>query len=471
MINNMFCIKCGKRILDNSKFCEFCGAKVEFESEEHTYPKVSDKYKVEHIGYPRKTRRAKRHIDTGQLFSNHWRKALFLIIIGLIIWGVASDDGTESREFPQYPYAEPKTVTFDWSYKGSQYSITETFYKAVYDYYNSDPKKWCWYEDEEENFEPCLKDFSSEPEGDNTISKIASDIKALAIKNGLNQDEIVELVVAFVQSIPYDYYKFELVASLPDYYDETKDDVDVEVLTNTLPRYPYEVLYDKQGICTGKTFLAASLLKELGYGVVLFFYEEIEGGVGHLVPAIKCPKAYSSYNSGYCYAEITGTGFRIGEVPYFDIDTNKPKIRKKIELFGEDRDIELSWSELGNIKIYEIADGNTYQGVIETAQVLQKIKTLEKELGRLYNIIVSLKSELTQLENNVDYYDQQAEMAYRRHEILRDDASYSEYRNLFSKYESAYNKYITKLNEYHRKIDNYNNIAIKYNALIEDFYH
>jgi len=67
-------------------------------------------------------------------------------------------------------------------------------------------------------------------------------------------------------------------------------------------RYPYEVLFDKQGICGEKTELMAFLLRELGFGVA-FFYNQQEN---HESIGIKCPIEESWYNSGYCFVETSG---------------------------------------------------------------------------------------------------------------------------------------------------------------------
>ncbi len=67
-------------------------------------------------------------------------------------------------------------------------------------------------------------------------------------------------------------------------------------------RYPYEVLYDQEGICASKSELMAFLLKEIGYDVV-FFYHELEN---HDSIGIKCPEKYGFGNTSYCFVETTG---------------------------------------------------------------------------------------------------------------------------------------------------------------------
>ena len=67
-------------------------------------------------------------------------------------------------------------------------------------------------------------------------------------------------------------------------------------------RYPYEVLYDQEGICSSKSELMVFLLREIGYETV-FFYHELEN---HDSVGIKCPKRYGLLNTSYCFVETTG---------------------------------------------------------------------------------------------------------------------------------------------------------------------
>ncbi len=66
-------------------------------------------------------------------------------------------------------------------------------------------------------------------------------------------------------------------------------------------QYSYEVLYNGYGVCGEKSELLAFLLKEIGYGVVLFYYP-VEN---HESLGIKCPIKYSLDNTGYCFIETT----------------------------------------------------------------------------------------------------------------------------------------------------------------------
>jgi hypothetical protein len=67
-------------------------------------------------------------------------------------------------------------------------------------------------------------------------------------------------------------------------------------------RYPYQVVYDNEGVCGEKVELLAFLLRELGYGVSFFYFQE----ENHEALGIKCPIRESVGNSGYCFIETTG---------------------------------------------------------------------------------------------------------------------------------------------------------------------
>ena len=67
-------------------------------------------------------------------------------------------------------------------------------------------------------------------------------------------------------------------------------------------RYPYEVLYDEEGICGEKSELLAFLLREIGYETVLFYNQE----ENHESVGIKCPIEESYKRTGYCFVETTG---------------------------------------------------------------------------------------------------------------------------------------------------------------------
>jgi len=94
-----------------------------------------------------------------------------------------------------------------------------------------------------------------------------------------NSKDEADMAIKLVQNIPYDYEALRAVYRVG--------------------RYPYEVLYDNIGVCGEKSQLLAFLLKELGYGVVIFEYIP----ENHRAVGILCDKG--NYNTNYCFIEST----------------------------------------------------------------------------------------------------------------------------------------------------------------------
>ena len=100
--------------------------------------------------------------------------------------------------------------------------------------------------------------------------------------------EQAEMAIRMVQDIPYDWDAFE---------------------TDTVTgRYPYEVLYDMKGVCMEKADLMAFLLRELGFGVAIFEFEQ----ESHRAVGIKCSSG--NYGSEYCFIEATDN-YPVGRIP------------------------------------------------------------------------------------------------------------------------------------------------------------
>ncbi|MDR2944072.1 MAG: hypothetical protein LBU81_03185 [Methanosarcinales archaeon] len=113
-------------------------------------------------------------------------------------------------------------------------------------------------------------------------------------KYNFTDDQNVQNIIAFVQAMPY------TSDSVTTGYDE-------------YPRYPIETLVDG-GDCEDSSILAAALLLEMGYGVVLI---ELPG---HMALGVKGSEdltgAYYEHDgSRYYYVETTAPDFEIGELP------------------------------------------------------------------------------------------------------------------------------------------------------------
>lgn len=180
-------------------------------------------------------------------------------------------------------YINSKNVALDYS--GG--SLDFVVYEGVVDYLNDLPDEIFYAGNET----PSRRDFKLR----NVEEKIQREAilpLVVEIQNLERSDkEQAEIVISLVQNIPYGQSNIT-----ENFYGQ--------VVNHS--RYPYEVLYDDEGICGERSELLALLLKELGYGVAIFYY----GDENHEAVGIRC----DSEESGYCYIETT-TSFDVEGFP------------------------------------------------------------------------------------------------------------------------------------------------------------
>ncbi|MFH1801677.1 MAG: hypothetical protein ABH804_02480 [archaeon] len=152
-----------------------------------------------------------------------------------------------------------------------------------------------------EGFVDYLQSFSKEmkPIDGNNISRENFKLKSI---NEENQREMLLPLLVEIQNLASnkkEQFKIavSLVQNIPYGISNKKDLFYGKELNYS--RYPYEVLYDKEGICGERSELLAFLLKELGYGVVIYYYPF----ENHEAVGVKCTNK-NSYD-GYCYIETT----------------------------------------------------------------------------------------------------------------------------------------------------------------------
>ncbi|HLM84259.1 MAG TPA: hypothetical protein VK254_03570 [Candidatus Bathyarchaeia archaeon] len=66
-------------------------------------------------------------------------------------------------------------------------------------------------------------------------------------------------------------------------------------------KYPYDVAYQKSGICNETSKLILSLLKQMGFGTAMLTFEKAD----HQAAGVKCDPKYSYQGTGYCFIEPT----------------------------------------------------------------------------------------------------------------------------------------------------------------------
>ena len=255
-----------------------------------------------------------------------------------------------------------KNIILNYTLKGVNGQINFTVYKKLYDHLSSLPR----YMQYNPNDSSVLLDFKlrsiSDPEQTELLMPLVVDIKNLA----KNKDDQARIAISLVQNIPFGSSNKTLNfgAISIDYY-----------------RYPYEVLYDMQGVCGEKSELLAFLLKQIGYESAFIYYR----AENHEALGIKCPISQSMNNTGYCFIETTGPSIISDyQTEYVGIGTlvSTPEIIPvpdgNLSSFGEK-----NFYEYNDAKIFDtIKERENAAGTINFIQNMQYY-----ELKRKYGLV------------------------------------------------------------------------------------
>lgn len=114
-------------------------------------------------------------------------------------------------------------------------------------------------------------------------------LSCIAEEAGLNRDQTLRLVIAFVQQLQYQPEKGEY------------------------PKFPIETLAERGGDCEDTSILLSAMLRLMGYSSVMV------NPPGHMAVAIACDDcqgtAYNQDGRRYYYVETTAAGYSIGDIP------------------------------------------------------------------------------------------------------------------------------------------------------------
>ena len=175
-------------------------------------------------------------------------------------------------------------VKYSWDYNEVRWSFSVGIPEEIYGFYRGRTH----YNDDLMHF--VLSEYDRD-----YIREIVKSFRAGGDEWGMSDIDNVFNVVAFVQSLQY--VSDESSRGEQDYV-----------------RYPIETLVDGIGDCEDMVILAATLLHEMGYSVLMVMLPE------HLALAIKYDKdfggTYYEYDGGkYYYLEMTSPGWDLGQIP------------------------------------------------------------------------------------------------------------------------------------------------------------
>ena len=201
----------------------------------------------------------------------------------------SNDSTTKKQDTTQStPAPNSRKVNFSWDYNGQKESAVISLNPAVDNAYSTNNANF------NGDYDALYEHYLTKLPGDQTVSDLLKQLRAIARRRNLSDDQTVELTIKFVQTaISYDK---ERVKHLKD--------------PGARANYPYETLARGMGVCIDKCLLLIDLLRGLGYGSALINLPKVD----HAAVGLACTKGSDVYNSGYCYVETTNP-FAIGEVP------------------------------------------------------------------------------------------------------------------------------------------------------------
>lgn len=185
---------------------------------------------------------------------------------------------------PEPPSTEVIEKEYTWLFDGRTWTLSLNIPESIYEYYAGLER-------------PPTVDYSiyvTHPFDDVYLRTLIEKINFIAISRDYSESEKINLVISFVQSLPY------TSDSVTTPYDE-------------YPRYPLETLVDGGGDCEDSSILVSSLLYGMNYDVILL------GLPGHMACGVYTQDGYGSYytlnDREYFYLETTSEGWVIGDIP------------------------------------------------------------------------------------------------------------------------------------------------------------
>ncbi|MBA2861864.1 hypothetical protein [Methanococcus maripaludis] len=174
---------------------------------------------------------------------------------------------------------------YSWDYDNKKWHLELSLSKSAYEYYKNKPHN------REDNYaQYALSDYDK-----TCLDMMIQSFEEASLKNEYSKYDEALFIASFVQSL--DYTSDNETTGFDEY-----------------PRYPLETLVDMGGDCEDKSILAAALLNELDYDVVLIDLSD------HMAVGIGCDgEVYGSYyeynGKKYYYLETTDKNWVIGEIP------------------------------------------------------------------------------------------------------------------------------------------------------------
>ena len=268
--------------------------------------------------------------------------------------------------------------------------------------------------------------FTSDPALVSLYRVLLAELRKIRSSQNYDDDAYLELIAAFVQSIPYDTEK---VASI-----------------DHAPRFPVETVVDGKGICSDVSLLLAGLLAHEGYAVaVLHFSQE-----NHLAVGIPVPAGYDFRGCGCAVIEATALGYvgdAEGTFPAGDGSVRTLASRPKVFFVGHGSKRYGSIAEVARILAVRAV---LREKLAEDGEFVQEIRNREEEVQHR-------KEELAESRRMLD--EREAEIAGVSADAEAFAATYAGYRKAVDIHNGNVAQFAKQVQRYNQLADEYNRLA------------
>lgn len=345
-----------------------------------------------------------------------WRR-IFIILLTLLLSAGCLDSPIRPETIP--PTISPiegadidHVPIYTFSFGDREEMIRVDVDPAIYAGAKDADKRLCLYSDlsEEEWIPIYYLAFADDPQQESFYTDLIAAFRDIKDREGLDDDRYLEMVTAFVQSIPYG-----------------TDD------SNTEPKFPVETYVDEEGDCDDKSLLLAGLLAREGYQVaLLYFGEEKHMAVG--VGSAGCHYRDTSY----AYIETTNASY-IGIPPLM--------LSNGVSLTSDPL-------------VIPVGDGTRLYGAHDQITLINDVLSLSQARFELLTEEISEYAEgLSSEAEDIEFLGARIADLYRPEEIEEGERLTSIYNQKVQEYNDLVRSYNALLEESRTVMDLHNHLA------------
>ncbi len=345
------------------------------------------------------------------------KPVVLIILAGMVLAAVllAGCTGTIPLIHPPvvYPELSPEpgqgtllTPEYRFRFEHGEYSLRVPVDRGIYEAALAQDKRAHIYDasvGEEEWTRGLYKAMILDPAEDPMYEQVLSGFREIRDEKGLDADEYLELITAFVQQLPY------------------------RTLNDTDPKYPVETLVEGTGDCDDKSLLLAGLLAREGYRVSLLYFPDEK----HMAVGVGATEG-TFWNTDLAYVETTNLSL-VG-IPVSELEGG-------------------TTLKSDPLTIPVRPDGTLYTRCNETGFIWAEKVEAEEAVARIGPLLDQTSREMEDLSDRIDTGNNEMQALRREGRVSAYNSRVAEYNGLVAKYNQLLERYRTLADEYNRAVD------------------